>query len=83
MKPCLRLFSLVSLTIALTACATAPDQTVTAASNRAEECVQVTGSGICRRSNSGTVSPTESISGEELRKGTGAVTGAQPGHIGN
>jgi hypothetical protein len=52
---------------------------VVAAPQAARECVAVTGTGICRKPGSGNSSHVDTISGDDLRRSGGPITGAQPG----
>ena len=73
---CLALGAVVS------GCATpAANDSVVAEQKPARECVAVTGTGICRKLGSGNLSHVDSLSGDDLRRSGGPVTGAQPGVI--
>ncbi len=65
----------------LTACASDPAVQVADSSKEAKECVKVTGSNVCRKPESGNPNALYSISGEDLRRSGGPITGAQPGSI--
>lgn len=74
----------IVLVALLTACAS--DPAVKVADNQQEsretkECVKVTGSHLCRKPESGNPNALYSISGEDLRRSGGPITGAQPGAI--
>lgn len=47
----------------------------------AKDCVATTGSNICRKAGSGNMNSVQSISGEDLLRAGGPLTGAQPGRI--
>lgn len=68
----------------LAGCASAPPEVQTAeAKQPAKECVAVTGSNVCRKPDSGNPNALYSISGEDLRRSGGPITGARPGTTGN
>jgi hypothetical protein len=46
-------------------------------------CLKTTGSNICRAPGTGNMNQVESISGEDLRRSGGPITGARPGTTGN
>jgi hypothetical protein len=66
-------------------CASAPpsDQKTASAAEATQECLRTTGSNICRASGTTNVNQINSISGEDLRRSGGPITGATPGRIGN
>jgi uncharacterized lipoprotein YajG len=72
-------------TLMLAACAATPptDPKTASAPQAGTECVKTTGSNICRASGSGNMNSVDSISGEDLRRSGGPITGATPGRVGN
>jgi uncharacterized membrane protein len=78
----LLLTSAVSL---LAACAATPpaEQKTAGAPEAGKECVKTTGSNICRAPGTGNMNQVDTISGEDLRRSGGPITGARPGTIGN
>lgn len=80
MTPFLQMIPIVAAAAALGACSTTPDQEVAAARPPTKECLKVTGSNICQPT-SGNPNVVYSISGDDLRRSGGPVTGAQPGKI--
>jgi hypothetical protein len=72
----------LALGAAIGGCAAPADvDKVVAAPQPARDCVAVTGSGICRKKDSGNSNNVQSISGDDLRRTGGPITGAQPGVI--
>ena len=78
----LRLVLPAALSLVLTACASTPTDPATARANNDNQqgCQSSIGSSICRRDNGGVQGPSNTISGDALRR-AGTITGAQPGVI--
>jgi hypothetical protein len=77
-------FSALMTALFFTACASpAPDRVADASSTAKEECETTLGSRICRKPGSGNVSSVKSVSGDDLRRRGGPLTGPQPGRIGD
>lgn len=67
----------------LSACASAPEVQTAEAKPVAKDCIVVTGSSLCKKPGTGNSDPLYSISGDDLRKSGGPITGAQPGRTGD
>lgn len=68
----------------LAGCASQPPATeVASAQPQAKECVKTTGTNICRAQGSGNPNNVNSISGEDLRRSGGPITGPTPGKVSN
>lgn len=67
----------------LAACAATPpaEQQTASAPEATKECVKSTGSNICRAQGTSNMNNVVTISGEDLRRSGGPITGAQPGTI--
>ena len=61
--------------------APAATDSVVAEQKPARDCVAVTGTGICRKPGSGNMNHVDTLSGDDLRRSGGPITGAQPGVI--
>jgi hypothetical protein len=80
--------SAVLTTAFLTACAsTSPDKMATASAATSatpkEICEPTLGSRICRKPGTGNINAVQSVSGDDLRRSGGPLTGPTPGKIGN
>jgi type IV pilus biogenesis protein CpaD/CtpE len=66
-------------------CASAPpsEQKTVSAAEATQQCLRTTGSNICRASDTSGMNQINSISGEDLRRSGGPITGATPGRTGN
>ncbi len=64
-------------------CAATTDVQTAEAKPAAKDCTMVTGSNLCRKTDSGNPNALYSISGDDLRKSGGPITGAQPGRTGD
>lgn len=62
-------------------CAVPATRDVADASPAIVDCVQVTGTNVCRKPGSGNPNVVNSYSGEDLRRSGAPITGAQPGRI--
>jgi hypothetical protein len=67
----------------ITGCAAAPEVQTAEAKPVAKDCTMVTGSNLCRKTDSGNPNALYSISGDDLRRSGGPITGAQPGRTGD
>lgn len=69
----------------LAACAATPpaDPKTASAPEGAKECVKTTGSNICRAPGTGNMSTVISVSGDDLSRSGGPLTGARPGRVGD
>jgi PBP1b-binding outer membrane lipoprotein LpoB len=79
---------LIAVACLVGGCASAPAEpasTVDTAQAQAAAagCVKTTGSNICRTPGSGNMNVVNSISGEDLRRSGGPITGATPGRTGD
>jgi hypothetical protein len=68
---------------AIAGCAATPEVQTAEVKPAAKDCTMVTGSNLCRKSDSGNPNALYSISGDDLRKSGGPITGAQPGRTGD
>lgn len=79
----LRLSALVAA-VFLTACASpAPDKVATTSAAPQEVCEPTLGSRICRKPGTGNINAVQAVSGDDLRRSGGPLTGPTPGKIGN
>jgi hypothetical protein len=84
MKPTQTLFVIAAVGLLSACAATPPAGEKTAGAPEADKpCLKTTGSNICRAPGTGNMNQVESISGEDLRRSGGPITGARPGTTGN
>jgi len=84
MKSTRNLF-LITATSVLAACAATPpaDQKTAGTTEPSPECLKTTGSNICRAQGTSNMNNVVTISGEDLRRSGGPITGATPGKTGD
>jgi hypothetical protein len=74
-------FSITALLI--TGCATQESNGQQTATATRSDCVKTVGSNICRAEGSGNPNAVMSVSGDDLRRSGGSLTGPLPGKTGN
>ncbi|MGY4828051.1 hypothetical protein ACVNIS_05660 [Sphaerotilaceae bacterium SBD11-9] len=79
----LRLSALMTAAF-LGACASpAPDKVASTSAEPREVCEPTVGSRICRKPGTGNTNAVQAVSGDDLRRSGGPITGPQLGTIGN